>query len=334
MSMARTAEELIAIAERGNSREIIGIMRDQDGWEFIEASAEMFARVSQAVQAYRDSLTAGRAKFGAYSVARVSIAREGAAVASLPVGTILQGRTGLRFTMTDAVSLGVGELGPKYANIVARAKTTHGNMLVGEKLFVAHSPDPTNFDHTFIATVVSAGGGWGPALELLGLDKGLYPTVDESLQAFRKRFRELNNFASLPVVLDLVHQYFATGQVHEIADCGAFADRTAYTWDWDWQDYRFSGSMALEVPTNGFIVLIPYQVETSGTWCYTDRDAYADRSYCGVENLVSLDLGDGRGTILVDIGQGSVYAEAAALEVALDTINNAGIWFVVQLADI
>lgn len=325
-----TANELLQYLIANSPPEIIGIMQGRDGWETIEAYAAVMERVSQATDVLMQASTPGKAFYGAYATGLVSFSRTGADAANLGAGTILKGRTGIRFTLTEELDFLPGQLGPKLGAVVARIKSTHGNLLPGEPLFIVSTPDGATYDPTISATVVSLSGGASPILEWIGQEKSLAPAPGESEAAFRKRFRTMDDFGTRPNIEKLVHSIFPTALVIEAHEASAFADYCyAVPGDFSIEDYLFYGDMPLDIPTNGFIVLIPHQVETADDWCYASLDAFADRSYVAKENRVLIDIGSGFGDISIDVGAGSVWPELAALLQSLAALTAAGIWCVV-----
>ena len=173
-----TAAEFKEFLILNSAPEIIKIMKDQDGWEMVEGYAELCERVSDACDAFMETSTPGKAVYGAYSDLVVSFARTRLAVASLGAGTILKGRTGIRFTLLEDIDFAVNDLGPYSGSCKARIKSTHGNLLAGEVLFIESTPDGTTYDPTITATVVLASGGKGPSLEWIGNEKGMAPALD------------------------------------------------------------------------------------------------------------------------------------------------------------
>lgn len=325
-----TATELLTYLIQNSPPEIIGIMQGQDGWETIEGYAEVMERISEACDVLMQSTTPGKAFYGAYSVGSVSFARTGLAVASLGAGTILKGRTGIRFTLTEDVLFAASELGPKVGAVQARIKSTHGNLLPGEPLFIYSTPDGTTYDATIQATVVSLSGGKGPVLEWIGSEKELAPSPGETEAAFRKRFRTMDDFGTRPNIEALIHAVFPTAVLIEAHEAAAFADDCYAAPEWyGLGDYLWYGDMPLDIPTNGYFVLIPSQIETAVDWCYADLDAYADYAYAAKEALITIDIGDGFGDVVIDVGAGSVYTELAALTQSLDKLTSAGIWYAI-----
>lgn len=325
-----TANELLQYLIANSPPEIIGIMQGQDGWETIEAYAEVMERISAATDVLMQASTPGKAFYGAYATGTVSFSRTGTDAANLGIGTILKGRTGIRFTLTEELDFLPGQLGPKVGTVTARIKSTHGNLLPGEPLFIVSTPDGATYDPTISATVVSLSGGAGPVLEMIGMEKNLAPAPGETEAAFRKRFRTMDDFGTPPNIEALVHSIFPTAIVIEAHEAAAFAD-DCYTAPGDMgiSEYLFYGDMPMDIPTNGYMVLIPYQIETDSDWCYASVEAYSDYGYAGKESLVLIDLGDGLGDTWVDAGTGSVYTELAALTQSLDKLTSAGVWYAV-----
>lgn len=326
-----TAAEFKEFLIQNSAPEIIKIMKDQDGWEMVEGYAEICERVSDACDAFMETSTPGKAHYGAYSDLVVSFARTGLAVASLGTGTILKGRTGIRFTLLEDIDFAVNDLGPYSGACRARIKSTHGNLLAGEVFFIESTPDGLTYDPTITATVVSASGGKGPTLEWIGREKELAPAPGETEAQFRKRFRIMDDFGTPRNIETVVRSIFPTAVVIEAHEAAAFADDcyAAPTNDIGLASYLFYGDVPLDIPTNGYMVLIPYQIDTSEDWCYASLDAYADRAYVGKESLVFVDIGSGFGDIWVDSGAGSVWPELAMLRQSLDKLTAAGVWYAI-----
>lgn len=195
----------LRLAERVLDPEYIKGLQAGEGYELIQAFAEINARASEAVKNTAEGLFISYAQLGSFSEGVVEFYRTAAHVAvTVKAGTIVQADGGRFFrTLNDAV-FGPMELGPKPANVRSLFQTYQHNVtgtvvtdggvtLPGEidTIRVLVEDPPFGDPSIKVRQITNMSGGRAPSLELLAIDRGV-PRIDgESGVSLAYRLRHL-----------------------------------------------------------------------------------------------------------------------------------------------
>lgn len=205
---ARTAAELVASIERTYPAEYLDGLREVGpGYEQIEASAAVWARVSLAIERAWRGLYIGRADAGEATLVVLTLARPTAAAGAFTVraGSIAQDTaSGRGYVLLVDVRFTGSDLGPHdvlamalaqgYEYAVPGAYTSAGGEAVAASITEWRRlvTEPPYADQTVTITHTTAGvGGAFPALELLGEERGMPRRAGEPVDAYRARLRAL-----------------------------------------------------------------------------------------------------------------------------------------------
>ena len=197
---------------------LYGLQNPGPGYEIIQSSAAVFARVSEAVARLDKDLYVLSATDGAYGIGQVKVTRSGNLEAlTLRSGSMFTcSASGRMFVLTTDLSYAVDSLTstPEYGtirslvqsydqNVSGRAITAAGEIIQGEidTISVAFVATATGDQYAAglkfeIENVDPVTGAAWPALDLLGYDRGLPRRTSENTVAYRNRTRSLPDTVS------------------------------------------------------------------------------------------------------------------------------------------
>jgi hypothetical protein len=180
------------------------------GWELFQAFAAIAAKVSAAVAQYETGNYIGSAHGGEYAKSRVAFSRLSAIAGAITIkaGTRLLNTSSYSYVTLADVVFGAGDLGPHEVDVRATElgvdwdcegpfTAADGSVVPGPLNIIAVPyfynpagelvPDP----YMTVAQVLPATGGAEPALDLLGIDRGLARRRGENDRQYAIRISRL-----------------------------------------------------------------------------------------------------------------------------------------------
>lgn len=205
------------------------------GYEYLQAVAEMVARVSSAVQHIGTGSYIRSATGGSYATATIEFYRPtfNAGALTINTGTVVGTAQGYRYRTTAPVVFGATDYGPHAVTVEAEVRgwewnqpgpvtTAAGDVLPGAidrilvPLTIPDFADPS----LLVRQVTGATGGVSPMLDGLGIDRGVVRNPGEADASYRARMSFLSDTLTpgaidrqadallLPVLLLLGLDYF------------------------------------------------------------------------------------------------------------------------------
>jgi hypothetical protein len=195
----------LRLAERVLDSDYIKGLQAGEGYELLQAFAEINERASTALKNTAEGMFISYAQFGSFAEGTVEFYRTAAHGAVIvKAGTIVQASGGRFFRTLNDVSFGALDLGPVSANVRSIFQTYQHNVtgtivtdsgitLPGEidtiRILVE---DPPFGDPSIKVRQISAmSGGRSPSLELLAIDRGVALQPGESAVSLAYRLRHL-----------------------------------------------------------------------------------------------------------------------------------------------
>lgn len=220
-------------------------LQEGAGYELFQQNAEVFSRVSRAIERLECGCIIMYSQGGSYAETTVEFSRPSAAGGAVRIGagTIVScSATGRRFATQTDVDFGALELGPKAVLVKALAPTWQYNVLGKEITPVSAivlegeidtiltiiqinlaTGQKDYLDGSIVVTnVLPASGGQVPLLDGLGLDRGIIRNENEPDDRYRYRVRilpdNLTPAAIRRALTALFDQYGVTYQFIETFD--------------------------------------------------------------------------------------------------------------------